>query len=122
MCHIVDGTDQRAKALLENELERSTFDRRDRDLATELVYGTLRRRGTLDAVIGSFSRLPLRKIQPRVLEILRIGAYQLLFFDKVPASAAVVPHPLDYGTVRRRLRDGAYGEISRDLARFGEMW
>ena len=89
VCYIVNGTDQRAKELLEHELERSGFDRRDRDLTTELVYGALRRRGTLDAVLACFSRLPLRKVQPRVLEILRVGAYQLLFLDKVPAPAAV---------------------------------
>jgi 16S rRNA (cytosine967-C5)-methyltransferase len=58
-------------------------------LATELAYGMLRRRGTLDHILGHFSRLPLRKVQPRILEILRLGAYQLLFLDKVPASAAV---------------------------------
>ncbi len=46
VCHIVNGTDQRAKDLLEHELQRSGFDRRDRDLATELAYGMLRRRGT----------------------------------------------------------------------------
>lgn len=89
VCYVVNGSDQRARELLEHELERSRFDRRDRDLATELVYGALRRRGTLDHLLARVSSLPLRKIQPRVLEILRIGAYQLLFLDKVPASAAV---------------------------------
>jgi len=89
VCYVVNGTDQRARELLEQELERSGFGRRDRDLATELTYGTLRRRGTLDHVLGRFSRVPLKKIQPRVLEILRVAAYQLLFLDKVPASAAV---------------------------------
>lgn len=89
VCYVVNGTEQRARELLEHELERSQFDRRDRDLTTELVYGVLRRRGTLDCVLERFSRRPLRKVQPRVLEILRVGAYQLLFLDKVPAPAAV---------------------------------
>ncbi|HPD16626.1 MAG TPA: 16S rRNA (cytosine(967)-C(5))-methyltransferase RsmB [Planctomycetota bacterium] len=89
VCYVVNGSDQRARELLEHELERSQFDRRDRDLATELVYGAVRRRGTLDHLLARVSSIPLRKIQPRVLEILRIGAYQLLFLDKVPASAAV---------------------------------
>ena len=89
VCYIANGTEQRARELLEHELERSGFGRRDRDLATELAYGMLRRRGTLDHILGHFSRLPLRKVQPRILEILRLGAYQLLFLDKVPASAAV---------------------------------
>jgi len=89
VCHVVNSTGQRVKDLLEHELDRSGFDRRDSDLATELAYGMVRRRGTLDHILASFSRLPLRKVQPRVLEILRLGAYQLLFLDKVPAAAAV---------------------------------
>lgn len=89
VCHAVNGTGQRAKQLLESELERTGFARRDRDLTTELVYGSLRRRGTLDHVLGIFSSTPLRKVQPRVLELLRLGAYQLLFLDKIPPSAAV---------------------------------
>ena len=89
VCHVVNGTEQRAKDLLEHELERSGFERRDRDLVTELVYGVLRRRGTVDYVLAQFSRLPLRKLQPHILEIMRLAAYQLLFLDKVPASAAV---------------------------------
>ncbi len=89
VCYIANGTGQRAKDLLERELERSKFGRRDRDLATELAYGSLRRRGTLDQAIAAFSRLPLKKVQPQVLEVLRLGAYQLLFLDKVPAPAAV---------------------------------
>jgi len=89
VCYVVNGTEQRAKDLLEHELERSNFDRRDRDLVTELVYGVLRRRGTLDELIAEFSRRPVRKIQPRVLELLRLAAYQIVFLDKVPAPAAV---------------------------------
>jgi len=89
VCYIANGTRQRARELLEHELERSRFDRRDRDLATQLVYGTLRQRGTLDHVLARFADRPLRKVQQRILEILRIAAYQLLFLDKVPASAAV---------------------------------
>jgi len=89
VCYTVNGSAQRARELLDHELEQSGLDRRDRDLATELTYGMLRRRGTLDRVIASFSRVPLKKIQPRVLETLRLGVYQLLFLDKIPASAAV---------------------------------
>ncbi|MFP4055605.1 MAG: transcription antitermination factor NusB [Candidatus Brocadiia bacterium] len=89
VAYVVNTGDQRVKDLLEQVLERSDFDRRDRDLATELAYGMVRRRGTLDCVVDCFSRLGRKKIQPRVLEILRLGVYQLVFLDKVPASAAV---------------------------------
>lgn len=61
----------------------------DRRLATELVYGTLRRRGTLDGFLQSSVRKPLERLDPEVLRILRLGAYQILFLDRVPDHAAV---------------------------------
>ncbi len=61
----------------------------DRRLATELVYGTLRRRGTLDCRLRHFVRKPLERLDPEVLRILRLGAYQILFLDRVPEHAAV---------------------------------
>jgi len=105
VCYVANGTEQRVKELLDHELSRSDFDRRDRDLATELAYGMMRRRGTLDHVVGQFSRLPLKKVQPRILELLRLGAYQLLFLDKVPASAAVDE------TVKMARRVGSEGAV-----------
>ena len=60
----------------------------DAALATELCYGTLRSLGTLDAILAAASSRPLARIQPPVLDALRLGAYQLLF-TRVPAHAAV---------------------------------
>ncbi|PLX94292.1 MAG: 16S rRNA (cytosine(967)-C(5))-methyltransferase RsmB, partial [Desulfuromonas sp.] len=65
------------------------LDPRERGLATELVYGTLRQRGRLDFALARFCRQPLAKVEPRVLTLLRLGAYQLLLLDRVPARAAV---------------------------------
>jgi len=61
----------------------------DRRLLFELVQGVLRWRGRLDYVLARFSRLPLSRLAPPVLDILRLGAYQLLFLTRVPARAAV---------------------------------
>lgn len=63
--------------------------RRDRALATELVYGVLRWRGRLDWIIGKLSDRPFRKINPRIRNVLRLGIYQILFLSRVPISAAV---------------------------------
>ena len=117
VCYIANGTSQRARELLEHEFVRSGLDRRDRDLATELAYGALRRRGTLDHVLARFSRVPLKKIQPRVLEILRLGAYQLLFLDKVPASAAVNEAARIAGRVSSKGAVGFVNGTLRSLAR-----
>jgi len=61
----------------------------DRRLATEIVMGVLRWRSRLDDKISACSAQPLRKLDPEVLESLRIAAYQLLYLDRIPASAAI---------------------------------
>jgi 16S rRNA (cytosine967-C5)-methyltransferase len=65
-----------------------TFDRRDAALATELVYGTLRHQGTYDAVIAACVDRPLHKVDPPVLDVLSLGAHQLLA-TRIPTHAAV---------------------------------
>ena len=54
-----------------------------------LVYGVIERKITLDYYLSQFLSQPLKKLNPQVLTILRMGAYQLKFMDKVPVSAAV---------------------------------
>src|SRR5665647_2268285 len=62
---------------------------RDRALANELVIGTVKRRGSLDAVVGAFTKAPLADTDAEVLEALRLATFQLLFLDRVPAYAVV---------------------------------
>ncbi|MFQ5900250.1 MAG: transcription antitermination factor NusB, partial [Thermodesulfobacteriota bacterium] len=61
----------------------------DRAFITELVYGTLKWRMRIDWIISRFSSIKPSKMERNVLNILRIGVYQLLFLEKVPPSAAV---------------------------------
>jgi 16S rRNA (cytosine967-C5)-methyltransferase len=61
---------------------------RDAALATELAYGTLRGQGTYDAVLAACSDRPLDKLDPPVLDVLRLGAHQLLN-TRIGAYAAV---------------------------------
>ncbi len=61
----------------------------DRGLVTELVYGVLRHRRLLDHVLSRHSHRPLRRVDPDVLDTLRVAAYQVLMLDRVPAHAAV---------------------------------
>ncbi len=76
-----------ADALLEQS--RHGFDHRDNAFILELVYGVLRQRSWLDWVLDRFSAQPLSRTDLRTRNILRLGAYQMLFLDKVPVSAAV---------------------------------
>jgi len=77
-----------ASELLHSErLDRLTA--QDRALATELVMGVLRWRSRLDEAIASHSSQKLSKLDPEVLESLRLGSYQIGFLTRIPAHAAV---------------------------------
>lgn len=75
--------------VLDNLLKDSGLDGRDTALASALFYGVLERKLTLDFILAAYSKTPLEKLSPEVLELLRLGTYQLLFMDKIPPSAAV---------------------------------
>jgi 16S rRNA (cytosine967-C5)-methyltransferase len=75
--------------LLHHALDSASWDERDRGLLTELVYGTLRRRGRLDAELGSLTRRPLATTDPFMRNLLRLSLYQLRFLDRIPAYAVV---------------------------------
>lgn len=60
----------------------------DRAFATELAYGTVKWLIEIDYIIGKFSSVRLRKLSPWIRNILRLGIYQLLHTDRIPASAA----------------------------------
>lgn len=68
---------------------RPAVSAQDRRLATNLVLGVTRRRATLDAIIEPFVNRPLFNIEPPVLDVLHLGAYQLVFLDGIPPHAAV---------------------------------
>ena len=76
-----------AADLLVERFSSADFDARDRAFLRELIYGVLRWRGRLDFVFGHFLEKP--KLAPPAREALRLGTYQLLFMDRVPAHGAV---------------------------------
>ena len=75
--------------LLDREFKSSALPIEERRLATELAYGCLRRRGTLDEFIERCAGRNLREITPGIDDILRLGVYQLIYLDRVPPYAAV---------------------------------
>ena len=78
-----------ADGALKDYTARDRLDRRDAALAARLVYGVVQNRMLLDFYLAQAGASPLTKLQPVVLDILRLGAYQILFLDKIPVSAAV---------------------------------
>ena len=75
--------------VLKEYTARDRLDRRDAALASRLCYGVLQNRMLLDEWLSRFVKGRLRDLQPVVLDILRLGAYQLTMMDKIPPSAAV---------------------------------
>lgn len=82
----VDGA--YANLILPKLLTERRLSGRDAALATELAYGTLRAQGQLDAVLSVCVDRPLAQVDPPVLDVLRLGAYQLLR-TRIPTHAAV---------------------------------
>lgn len=74
---------------LKKQLSESDLTPVDRSFATELVYGVVKNRTRLDYIISKYSKQKLKKISMWILNILRIGVYQIIFLDKIPNSAAV---------------------------------
>ena len=74
---------------LDAVLSKSDLDTRDKSFVSNLFYGVIERQLTIDYQLSLYLSKPLKKLKPEVLTIMRLGAYQILFMDKVPDSAAV---------------------------------
>jgi len=77
-----------ADLVLHAALRETDLPRHDRAMATELAYGALRLRGRLDAALAQVCSRRLEQLESRLLNLLRIGAYQVMFLDNVPNAVA----------------------------------
>lgn len=75
--------------LLRNELNKSNCEEKDKGLITEIVYGTIKYKYTIDVILNSFLKNGIKKLDTYVLNILRAAIYQIRFLDKIPSFAAV---------------------------------
>ncbi len=78
-----------ADVALENALRQADQSLPDRRLLTELVYGSVRRQRTLDALIDQLAKKPAQQQPADLRTILHLGLYQLRYLNQIPASAAV---------------------------------
>nr|MDE6594011.1 16S rRNA (cytosine(967)-C(5))-methyltransferase RsmB [Oscillospiraceae bacterium] len=90
-CRLLERAEKGAYSniALEAELSRSGLDERDRALAARLFYGVCERKITLEHLLGAYLSRPIDKLDVPVRNALTVGAYQLLYMDSVPDSAAV---------------------------------
>jgi len=78
-----------ATELIDDAVTRSGISPQERRFLTQLVFGVIRRKGTLDALLRPFIKIPFHAVQTRVWDTLHLGAYQLVFLTGVPKHAAV---------------------------------
>lgn len=75
--------------VLNSELNKCEFNTKDRGLVTEIVYGTLKYKYTIDKVLKHYVRGKIEKLDYNILNNLRVAIYQLRFLDKIPEFAVV---------------------------------
>lgn len=112
-------TDDALDELIEQQAKSIPLPR-DRALVMELVYGVLRRQETIDWRLDAVLSKPLHRLPAVVQMLLRLGAYQLLFLDRIPASAAVnetVRLAKSYAKQLRRDWGGLVNGVLRNLIR-----
>jgi len=86
----LDSTDKTLDILLDHADQKKKFTyKKDRALLQAIVFGVLRQQKRLDWIIEHYSNVPIVKINPIVLNILRIGLFQIIFLDRIPVSASV---------------------------------
>ena len=85
----LEESDSYSNILLDKELSKQDFTAQEKSFITALFYGVTERRITLDYYISKLSKIRLKKMDPDILNILRMGIYQIMYMDSVPDSAAV---------------------------------
>ena len=106
-----------ADAALAAQLRRDGLSGPEAALCSRIVYGVMQNRLLLDFYLGAYCSQKVDHLQPPLLEILRIGAYQILFLDKIPHSAAVnqaVEQAKDNGRAKAA---GLVNAVLRQLSR-----
>ena len=98
-------------------VRRTLHDERDRALASEIATGVQRWRAALDHVIVHVAKRPLARLDPEVVEVLRLGAYQLLHLTRVPAAAVVDDAVNLVGRAGKRSASGLVNAVLRTISR-----
>src|SRR5471030_732171 len=78
-----------SNVILSQELNNSNLEDNDKALVTEIVYGTIKYKYTIDKILNHFLENGFERLEPQILNILRTAIYQLRYLDKVPEFAVV---------------------------------
>lgn len=102
---------------INTEITNSGLNGRDAALCSKIALGVMQNTSLLDYYIGCYSNTPVQKLDPRVLDILRLSAYQIIFLDKIPTSAAVNE---GVKLCKEQVNPKASGLVNAVLRRIGE--
>jgi 16S rRNA (cytosine967-C5)-methyltransferase len=114
----IETTDAYASELLHSS-RFAKLSPADHGLLTELVMGVLRWRGLLDETIAEHSSQAIAKLDMEVLTALRLGAYQILFLDRVPKHAAVNESVELVKRAHKRSASGLVNAVLRKIDKAG---
>jgi len=84
----IETKERYISAVLKNALSGRELSDSDKGLITELIYGIVSNKTAIDFIISRYSKIKLKKMTPWVLNILRMGVFQIYYMDKIPYSAA----------------------------------
>lgn len=84
----IEKSEAYTNSALKTALGQDDFSAQDKGLITEIIYGVISNKTALDFIISKFSKIKIKKMTPWVLNILRMGIYQIYYMDKIPANAA----------------------------------
>ncbi len=115
MC--IDLNKSYSNIIINNEIEGAGLNKKDAALASCIFYGVLERRLELDNIISRHSNISLKKIDTSILNILRMGIYQILYMNKIPNSAAVNESVKLTTLVKKRSASSFVNGILRNVER-----
>ena len=105
-----------ADAALQSALRTNELSAQDSALCSRIVYGVMQNKRLLDWYLAAYCTQKIDHLQPPLLDILRIGAYQILFLDKVPDSAAVNEAVTLTKSTKRAAAAGLINAVLRKIA------
>ena len=86
----INAGEEYSHILIKNVLDKYDYlEGKEKAFIKNVTEGSMERRIELDYIIDSFSKTPVKKMKPFIRELMRMSVYQLMFLDKVPASAVI---------------------------------
>lgn len=103
--------------VIDKALRAAGLDQRDGGLTSAIFYGVLEKRLPLDYYLRECLKDPKKKLDPEIMMLLRCGAYQILYLDRIPDSAAVNEAVEEAKTMKKGAYSGLVNGVLRNLVR-----